>query len=527
LLGRVSFRLSLLVYSLVLQKNKRQHRLPHYCGRKHNSGIFNLHSFAARKSQSHSSDSHCRDFGWYHVDYALTDHAINGQQRFVIQYMVRYKMAERRKKLIVLLLVLCCVAPFFIVLWCVHAYGVNFPYWDEWNLVESAMIFPSKGISVFWVRHSDHRIFFPQLLMYAALILSKWNVKLLMYLSQFMVLAVAIAYFFYIRRSCRANGIIFQLIAFLPVSILIFSLVQYENILWGFQFGFYMTMATAVLALYFFYLFTEREQIVWIIVADCLGLVSTLSSAQGTMVWIPLLFAAAVFFFSGKQKALSFKLGLLSTIPFALVSWILFFYDYPITSASGSKSIYKLISYFFSNVGSCVFTDLAYSKGFGIFIFVTFLASFIYLCFNRILKKAIFPVMLTIFGFLCSAIISYGRLNIEPPTTSRYTTFSLLIIIGQYLIFLSLKEKKESFIMYFLSAFIALTMLGTAVSEIESVPVCVAIKDCRVIGRQVLLNYDKASESEIQYYVFPDVKALAAPRTYLQKNHYSVFADKK
>jgi hypothetical protein len=432
-------------------------------------------------------------------------------------------MTNREKRAEIILLVLCCAAPFLAVLLCVHTYGVNVPYWDEWSFIDLIRQLPAKGFSVFWTRHNEHRIFFPQLVMYVSLMLTKWNVKILMYLSQFIVFLVGIAYFLYIRRGFRSSSIRFQLIAFFPISVLIFSFVQVENILWGFQVGFYMTMAASVFCLYFFYLFTQKKRLIFIIIADCFGLIATLSSAQGNMVWISVLFAAAVFFFTTDKKSSNFKIGLLSTIPAAIISWALFFYDYPKSTDNSPKSILKLIDFFFTNVGSCVFNDLTLARIFGIILFFTFLVSFIYLIESKRLKEVIFPVMLSALGFLCSAVITYGRVNIDQANASRYLTFDLLIVIGQYLIFLHLKDEKHKFLIHCFTIFIALTLFGTVGSECSALKVCKQTRDNRLTGVQALMHYDTTPKRIKEKFLFPDERMLTVLKDFLQQNHLSIY----
>src|SRR2546422_11380275 len=60
----------------------------------------------------------------------------------------------------------------------VRTYGVNVPFWDQWDLVPFFQRYKSAELEWgdVWAQHAGHRIFFPRLIMLGLAVLSNWNI---------------------------------------------------------------------------------------------------------------------------------------------------------------------------------------------------------------------------------------------------------------------------------------------------------------------------------------------------------------
>ena len=111
-------------------------------------------------------------------------------------------------------------------------FGLYFPYWDAWQFSLFLQKASTEGVGFgdFWAQHNEHRSVFPRLVMYALAGMSGWNVgwelvvNVLLGLGTFLLLW---------RMAFRDGRRPWWLV---PVfSFLVFSWVQMENWIWGWQ----------------------------------------------------------------------------------------------------------------------------------------------------------------------------------------------------------------------------------------------------------------------------------------------------
>lgn len=134
----------------------------------------------------------------------------------------------------------------------VFSYGVNTPWGDEWEANVSVFQAREAGtlnLGHFFAFHNEHRHFFPQLLSFAVASLTHWNIRaelfviwLLLCVCGFNVWRLAAATGW--RKSPEATWLL------LGANILLFTPLQWENLLWGFQIGFLLPLATMTACLW-------------------------------------------------------------------------------------------------------------------------------------------------------------------------------------------------------------------------------------------------------------------------------------
>lgn len=125
--------------------------------------------------------------------------------------------------------------PVFLVLNFVVRFAVDVPYWDQWELVPllDKQAQGSLTWADVWARHNEHRVLLPRLCMLALAPLSRWDVRWEIALVVALVFAsVLVAAWVHVRRAGLSAP---ALLAFAPVTWLMLSLRQEENLLWGWQ----------------------------------------------------------------------------------------------------------------------------------------------------------------------------------------------------------------------------------------------------------------------------------------------------
>jgi len=129
-------------------------------------------------------------------------------------------------------------------LWLVRRFGVNVVIWDEWAWVRRLWS-PDLWSSDLWAQHNEHRIPVGGLVILALYRATGVDTRAGMYGSWVCIAIMAIVVFVRFRRVHPAAGAI----AFAPVAILLFTLRQYENLLWGFQLTVTLSALFVVVAL--------------------------------------------------------------------------------------------------------------------------------------------------------------------------------------------------------------------------------------------------------------------------------------
>ncbi|PYX84334.1 MAG: hypothetical protein DMG68_21070, partial [Acidobacteria bacterium] len=140
----------------------------------------------------------------------------------------------------------CPGSNFFII----DRYGVNVPYADEWSnliLVEKWDAGHLTFADLFRA-HNGHRIFVPRLIFLAFVEMAHGNVRAEMFFSLFICALTSAGLLYLLRRTVRTDWP--RILAlWVLINVLLFSPIQAENWLWGFQFQIFLSNLCVVGAL--------------------------------------------------------------------------------------------------------------------------------------------------------------------------------------------------------------------------------------------------------------------------------------
>jgi len=351
-----------------------------------------------------------------------------------------FKLVISKYKVLLLFIYLIPVA---ILVWFVSSFGVNVPFLDQWDLVRlfEKISTGTANFGDFFAQHNEHRIFFPKLIIAALAFLSSWNVFYELYFSIFLTTITFFALYklsyLKLENSSRTSNDISIQITNILTCILLFSLVQYGNWLWGFQIAWFLIntcLATAILMITSSYLHPNRFYFAAI---PCF--IASFSSAHGLLTWLAVIPSIASLKGSSRQKKIRF------------VTWILLFvgtcaiYFTGYQKPSDRPSIFLFLkeplaaaNYFFSLLGTPLTVGFQFIPALivGLIIFLTYLF-FAIRFFNKRQKFQLNPdiapwISLGLFAFLFAAINTVGRisLGISQATSPTYTTSSILILIS-------------------------------------------------------------------------------------------------
>ena len=179
----------------------------------------------------------------------------------------------------VLLSALVVPVLYFLAIW---RYGVNAIYWDQWDNVPilHAALHGDLTWTMLWSQHNENRMLFPNLVFIGFGRFDHFDTKSIMYLSA-AVLSIAFFSFLALYRIYprRWLGPVFTLL----FGGVWFSLADWQNALWGFQFAWYLIVFCAVTML--LCLSLKRVTALAFLAAITLAVVASYSSLQGLILW--------------------------------------------------------------------------------------------------------------------------------------------------------------------------------------------------------------------------------------------------
>jgi len=336
-------------------------------------------------------------------------------------------------------LVFAYFIPLLIILWFIASFTVNIPFWDQWDLVNLfEKVFTGRAsFKDFFSQHNEHRIIFPKVIYTTLAFVSNWDVR---YESYFSVLLVTITFLIFYKistLSVNKNLSISRHLTNILTCILLFSLVQYENWLWGFQLAWFLVNMCLAIAVLIIALSNNYPKRLYLAAVPCF--IASFSLAHGLLSWLAVIPSVASIQGSYKQKTQRVIVCILlffCNLIIYLIGYqkpnnqtsLLFILKYPLATGY----------YFFSLLGAPIVDKSTTST---IFIGAMILLIFLLLTFQAVkISKPRFNLNLEVaswisiglFAILFAFITTSGRsaFGIEHSTISRYTTCSILLIIS-------------------------------------------------------------------------------------------------
>ena len=343
-----------------------------------------------------------------------------------------------------ILLLILYILPVALLLWFVATFSVNVPFWDQWRLVN---MFDKVGsgnasFSDFFEVHGHHRIFFPKIIITALAFASGWNTQYEIICS---VIFVVITFWFLCQiagSKTQNKGDNLMHIANILTCMLLFSLVQHQNWLWGFTLFWFLTNLCLVMAVFFLCCNEKRscggEQARRLFYAGTSCFIGSFTLAQGLLAW-PILIPA-VFSLEGnfrlKLKRVLIWMGIF------LVSCFIYSLNYnPIREPQPFLFLERpllVINYFFTVLSLPLVRVPIPSIIAGFVLF----SCFLFFCFYFIRITGKMPILhpealpwLSVgsFAIISSLSITAGRAQYGVENaiiSSRYTTTSVLLIVA-------------------------------------------------------------------------------------------------
>ena len=393
----------------------------------------------------------------------------------------------------------------------IHHYGLNIIAGDQWDDVGIlfASHFGKLSPSVLWSQWAVERMVFPRLVLVALAHFTHLNTVVEMYLSAgLLFLAIALFIVAHKRRSPTIPWLYYC-----PVAIVMLSLVQYENTLWGFQLAWYLILAAFAVVVFLL----DRPTLSWWVLAVAIvaAIIASYSSFQGLLIW-----PAALVLLYHRHRSRSI---VATWCGVAVLVGAFYFYHFNFKLQAGNNSFavdhpIEGVKFFLYSIGNILGVSISYgSTNYAVILFGTaILACTIWLLIRLGLSRdesgaKPIGIALICFGLLwvLSLTLTQSSQGMVAAAVSRFTTYELLIPVGCYLMILDrpFASKGAKVVS---SSVLALMCITIVFGTINGLAGGSYTYQRRIVEAKVTANAQQATQSQLL--AADPIDGLAIPR---------------
>lgn len=164
-------------------------------------------------------------------------------------------------------------------------FSVDMPYLDQWEFVPflEKSLTGTLTVQDFWAQHNEHRLIFPRIIMLALARLTHWDIRCELAVNFLLGAAIFLLLAAQVRVTAHSSGLPSAHRLLPVISVLAFSLSQWQNWFLGWQLQEFLNLFAVVGAV----LMLSRPELRrrHVLGAAALGIVATFSFANGILVW--------------------------------------------------------------------------------------------------------------------------------------------------------------------------------------------------------------------------------------------------
>jgi uncharacterized membrane protein YecN with MAPEG domain len=330
-------------------------------------------------------------------------------------------------------------APAYI-LYCIFVHGVPVPYMDQWELVPLLQKMHAHQLQFadLWAQHNEHRIFAPRIVMLLLARLSGWNIWW-EFITGFAIAGGTLALLYSMLKRAFPDRVPGWLL--ITFSLVVFSPIQAENWLWGWQIQIFMNVIGVVIAVWALDRWPDRLRGVLVAIGG--AFLATYSFSNGLFCWI----AIAPVFLMRKPRQWAY-LALWSIAAAAAIGLYLWHYVEPVNHPPARLFLqhpWQWLLYALLYIGGPLplGTKAIALIGAGVMVLAIGVAMLVLLLRQGRTKLTVLAPWLALAAYvLISALVTgVGRIGFGPSQalSSRYTTFaslsvlSILVIVGLWI----------------------------------------------------------------------------------------------
>lgn len=422
--------------------------------------------------------------------------------------------------------------PALLCLLYIAYFGVNIPYWDQWEFVFllERHFAGELHLDNFTALHNEHRLFFPRLMMFLLFLITEYNILAELYLN-WLLLVSSVMLLLYSYFSIEKHNSYKTYFVLLPLLFLAFGFQQWENLLWGWQIAIFLALLMFISTFYFLFYGIEKQR--YFIFALLTAFIGSFSFGNTLSIWG--IGGGLLIWLAYKQKLLHSKSMRVKFfiwgISFLLVL-SLYFYNFNLHSAHsgeiGHFSFSQYFIYILSFLGNVLatpdFQSFALYIG-AMIIIASFYALYLFFRLNKIEAYHVISTALIIFMLLSVSLIAIGRaeFGVEQAFSSRYTTFTTFGILGIFIILFTHWFKQNQFLSINIS--IGLLMISVVNTTFYGIDASFEHKERLEKIKINVENYRAAAMNDLAA-AHPLPSYVRALSHTLSTNKISIFSDK-
>jgi hypothetical protein len=316
----------------------------------------------------------------------------------------------------------------------IHAFGVNVPYHDEWNLLPSVQdAYAGRAGLDLWTQYVDYRLVVSRVLLVVLAYTTRLNVKVEMYVAVLSLVA-ALAIIWRLARPHPRSS----LWPMIPIAALLFSWCQFQNILFGLQLTWFLVTIGVVATVWALQQRSRRR----FVLAIGLAVFTSLCTGQGLTVWAIGLVALLAPAVSWKARIIWLGLGA------AVVGIYFWGFNVALAETGGPPLISvfqqpgEALAYFLLVAGSPLTLlqlggtpQVATIIGGAVIVVIGAMVVLYWARYGRANPAAQLAAALILFATLSDGLATVARAaeGLNEGFASRYTTSTLMLLVGTYI----------------------------------------------------------------------------------------------
>jgi len=425
------------------------------------------------------------------------------------------------------LLLLALAFPAFLPFNFVYRFGVNLPYWDQWEFIPTLVSFHEGQLTLdaLTAQHNEHRLFFPRLIMLGLAALTRWNTVAEMYFNAGLLVALgAVLLHAHVRAFGASNRSLF---AFLPIPWLVFTFRQFENLIWGWQLQITLCVLSCVVSLYWL---TEVRGLGarWA-GAVASAFLATFSFGSGIALWPA---GLAVLLWQGRREGRTPWRAVLGWSLAAALAGAMYAWNFRRTETHPDPLTFlkdpgAAVLFLLNTLGAPTSHTSTTTVAFGGLLVAAVGVVLLELRRRRVTPgPEAFALGLLLFVGGVAVLVMIGRAGLDQwfGASSRYTTFTLLGFVGLHRALLTLQEPGRRGLL--MGVLIAATVATGVWSFTEGVATGFTYRNNFRSYREALLTYEARPDPELQG-MHPRGHEVRRYAVELQRLGLSVFAEKR
>ena len=324
-------------------------------------------------------------------------------------------------------------------LWFVIHYSVNTLYWDDWSVVPlvHAAMHGHLTFSALWAQHNENRILVPNLILVGLGLLSRADTRTVLIVgAALLVVTFLLLLDLYRSYSGRALGVL----SVLSLGLVWFSLADFANAMWAYQFAWYLVLFLLVSMLWC--LLAVPRVTVTFVLACLAAVAASYSSLQGLFLW-PIGVLCLAWMWPEKQHAQRRRASveMIAWVVSGSVATTVYFLGFVSTGpghpSTALRHPVEVAKFFLVAVGNVIPiaspTDLFGTEVFGLVLSLAAVVVVVRsVCERRINRRSPLVVALIAFACMFDLSIALGRLSygVSYALQPRYEMPNLVLLVA-------------------------------------------------------------------------------------------------